>query len=141
VSSGVLISVGVAGFIDEAVFHQLLHWHHFYDKSTLDVGLASEGFFHTGSWLCIVTGLSLFAYLQRRHATVPKRIWAGALIGWGFFELYDGLFQHKILGLHQIRCHVDVLPYDLTWNIAGGLGLLVGLLLPRGPATTASTAR
>jgi Predicted membrane protein (DUF2243) len=33
--SGVLAGVGLVAFIDETVFHQLLHWHHFYDKSTL----------------------------------------------------------------------------------------------------------
>ena len=29
ISAGVLMGVGVAAFIDETVFHQLLHWHHF----------------------------------------------------------------------------------------------------------------
>src|SRR3954468_5989346 len=29
--SGALAGVGLAAFVDEAVFHQLLHWHHFYD--------------------------------------------------------------------------------------------------------------
>jgi uncharacterized membrane protein len=37
--SGVLTGVGVAAFIDETVFHQILHWHHFYDRSTPAVGL------------------------------------------------------------------------------------------------------
>src|SRR5579885_1432209 len=105
--SGILIGIGVAGFIDETVFHQLLHWHHFYDKSTTTAGLVSDGYFHAGSWLCIVAGLFLFADLQRRHVTVPKRVWAGGLLGWGGFQVYDGLFQHKVLGLHQIRYGVD----------------------------------
>ncbi len=30
--SGALVGVGIAAFVDETVFHQLLHWHHFYDK-------------------------------------------------------------------------------------------------------------
>jgi uncharacterized membrane protein len=134
ITSGVLIGIGVAGFIDETVFHQLLHWHHFYDESTPTVGLVSDGFFHAGSWLCIVIGLFLFADLQRKRATVPKRLWAGALLGWGGFQVYDGLFQHKVLGLHQIRYGVDILPYDLVWNIAGGLGVVVGVLLLLGQA-------
>jgi uncharacterized membrane protein len=136
ITSGVLIGIGVAGFIDETVFHQLLHWHHFYDESTPTVGLVSDGFFHAGSWLCIVIGLFLFADLQRKRATVPKRLWAGALLGWGGFQVYDGLFQHKVLGLHQIRYGVDILPYDLVWNIAGGLGVVVGVLLLLGRART-----
>jgi len=129
--SGVLIGVGVAAFVDETVFHQLLHWHHFYDKSTADVGLVSDGFFHAGGWLAIVVGLFLFADLQRRRAASGNRLWGGGFLGWGAFQLYDGLIQHKVFGLHQIRYHVDVLPYDVVWNVAGGVGVLIGLLLLR----------
>jgi uncharacterized membrane protein len=75
-AAGALIGVGVAGFVDETVFHQLLHWHHFYDKSTADVGLFSDGLFHAGSWLAIVAGLFLFADLQRRRAASSRRLWA-----------------------------------------------------------------
>src|ERR1700712_3483704 len=95
IMSGVLMGIGVAGFLDETVFHQLLHWHHFYDKGTPDVGLVSDGLFHAGSWTCIVVGIFLFADLQRRRGTVPKRVWAGGLLGWGGFQVYDGLIQHK----------------------------------------------
>ena len=49
--SGILFGIGMVAFIDEAVFHQLLHWHHFYDKSTTEIGLVSDGFFHAFSWL------------------------------------------------------------------------------------------
>lgn len=48
--SGILFGIGLAAFIDEAVFHQLLRWHHFYDKSTTDIGLISDGLFHAFSW-------------------------------------------------------------------------------------------
>jgi uncharacterized membrane protein len=132
--SGVLMGIGVAGFIDETVFHQLLHWHHFYDKGSANAGLVSDGLFHAGSWLCIVVGIFLFADLQRRRATVQKRLWAGGLLGWGGFQVYDGLIQHKVLGLHQIRYHVYLLPYDVVWNVAGGIGLAIGGYLMLGPA-------
>jgi uncharacterized membrane protein len=55
----VLIGVGIAAFIDETVFHQLLHWHHFYDKSTPAIGLVSDGAFHAFGWFAIVIGLVL----------------------------------------------------------------------------------
>ena len=129
--AGVLVGVGVAAFIDETVFHQLLHWHHFYDRSTSDAGLVSDGVFHAFGWLAIVVGLFLFADLQRRHASVRVRLWAGALLGWGGFQLYDGVIQHKLLGLHQIRYGVPLLGYDLAWNIAGGVAVVAGVLLLR----------
>ena len=63
--SGVLVGVGLVAFIDETVFHQLLHWHHFYDKSTLAVGLVSDGLFHAGGFIAMVAGLFLLA--DARH--------------------------------------------------------------------------
>lgn len=137
--SGVLIGVGVAAFLDETVFHQLLHWHNFYDRSTPTAGLVSDGYFHAFGWAAVVFGLFQFADLQRRATTVRRRVLAGALIGWGAFQVYDGVFQHKVLRLHQIRYGVHLLPYDLVWNIAGGTGVALGLLLLRRPGRSSST--
>jgi uncharacterized membrane protein len=132
--SGVLIGVGVAGFIDEVVFHQLLHWHHFYDRGTSSAGLVSDGFFHAFSWTAVVVGLFLLADLHRRLATVVRRVWAGALLGGGGFQLYDGVVHHKLLQVHQVRYGVELMPYDLAWNASGAVALVVGLVLLRGPA-------
>lgn len=52
--SGFLFGVGFVAFIDEAVFHQLLHWHHFYDRATTDIGLVADGLFHAFSWFATV---------------------------------------------------------------------------------------
>lgn len=137
-ASGVLIGIGVAAFLDETLFHQLLHWHHFYDKSTSTAGLVSDGYFHAGGWLCVVVGLFLFADRRRRGDTESGRVWAGGFLGWGAFQVYDGLIQHKLLGLHQIRYHVRLLPYDLAWNLAGAAGMLIGVLLLLKVRSTAS---
>ena len=126
-AAGLLIGIGVAAFVDEVVFHQLLHWHHFYDRASLEAGLVSDGLLHAGGWTAVVTGLFLFADQQRRRSTVPARVWAGGLLGAGGFQLFDGLVQHKVLRLHQVRYGVDLLPYDLLWNGAGALALLAGV--------------
>jgi uncharacterized membrane protein len=134
--SGVLAGVGLVAFVDETVFHQLLHWHHFYDRSTADVGLVSDGLFHAFGFVAVVTGLFLLADLRRRQSLVVRRWVGGLLLGAGGFQLYDGLVQHKVLGLHQIRYGVDLLPYDLTWNVVAALLVAAGLLLTlrtRGP--------
>lgn len=140
--AGVLIGIGVAAFLDETVFHQLLHWHHFYDGSTPTVGLVSDGYFHAGGFIALVAGLFVFADLQRRHATSVLRVWAGGLLGWGGFQVYDGLFQHKVLRLHQIRYAVDLWPYDLVWNLSGAVGIVIGAaLLLRARARARASAR
>jgi len=142
VISGLLCGIGVAGFVDETVFHQLLHWHHFYDKSTPAWGLISDGIFHAAAWLCIVGGLFLFADLRRRASFGALWLWGGFFLGLGGFQLYDGTLQHKVFRFHQIRYHVNILPYDLVWNALAALALLVGIaLLLRARRLAAATAR
>ena len=138
--SGLLFGVGLAAFVDETVFHQLLHWHHFYDKSTLAVGLVSDGLFHAGGFIAMVAGLFLLADAHRRGGFVPKRWWGGLLLGAGGFQLYDGIVQHKLLGLHQIRYHVTIWPYDLTWNIIAVIMIVAGVLLMKGEAGIARSS-
>lgn len=127
--AGALLGLGTVAFIDETVFHQLLHWHHFYDKSTSEIGLVSDGLFHAFSWIATVGALVLVADLRRDRAFWGRRFVAGWLVGAGFFELYDGLVQHKGLGLHQIRYNVDLVPYDVTWNVIAVVLLVAGLVL------------
>jgi uncharacterized membrane protein len=137
--SGLLAGVGLVAFIDETVFHQLLHWHHFYDKSTPAVALVSDGIFHAVGFTATCVGLFLLADAARRGTFIPKRWWASLLLGVGGFQLYDGIVQHKVLRLHQIRYHVTIWPYDLTWNGIAVVMLIAGIFLMLGRAHVART--
>lgn len=127
--AGVLFGLGTVAFLDEVVFHQLLHWHHFYDKSTSDVGLVSDGLFHAFSWFATVAASFNVMRLVRAGAFQRLTFFGGWLTGVGFFQLYDGLVQHKALGLHQIRYDVNLVPYDITWNVIASVLLLSGIAL------------
>lgn len=127
--SGALFGIGLAAFVDEAVFHQLLRWHHFYDKSTTDIGLISDGIFHAFSWFATIASLFLFADLHRRRMFWMRRWCAGVLIGAGGFQLYDGTIQHKLMRLHQIRYVENVVIYDVIWNVIALIMLLIGIYL------------
>ncbi|MGD6834399.1 DUF2243 domain-containing protein [Sutcliffiella halmapala] len=127
--SGILFGIGLVAFLDEAIFHQLLHWHHFYDKSTTDIGLVSDGIFHAFSWFATVGGLFLFADLRRRHALWVKRWMGGVLLGAGGFQFYDGTIQHKLMRIHQIRYVENVLIYDLIWLVIAVVLAIAGAIL------------
>ncbi|MFH0066925.1 DUF2243 domain-containing protein [Peribacillus sp. NPDC056705] len=127
--SGFLFGIGLVAFIDETIFHQLLNLHHFYDKSTSSIGLVSDGLFHALSWFATVGSLFMFADLRRRKGLWLKRWIGGVLLGAGAFQLYDGTIQHKLMRLHQIRYNVDILPYDLIWNIAAAIMILIGITI------------
>lgn len=126
--SGFLFGVGLIAFIDEAIFHQILHWHHFYDKSTTRIGLISDGLFHALSWFATIGGLFMFADLRRRNALSLKTWWGGVFLGAGAFQFYDGTIQHKVMQIHQIRYVENVVIYDLVWNVAAVLMITIGLI-------------
>ncbi len=145
-AAGAVLGVGLAGFVDETVFHQLLHWHHFWDGGSQSAGVVSDGLFHAVSTICLAGALFWFADLRRRDAAVLQAWTGGILLGAGGFQLYDGLVQHKLFGLHQIRYHVTIWPYDLVWDALAVVMLVAGWALlrrrsrparsPRGPVST-----
>jgi Predicted membrane protein (DUF2243) len=55
----VLVGIGVAGSLDEIVLHQLLRWHHLYDRGSQAAGLIADGIFHLASTATVVIGLVL----------------------------------------------------------------------------------
>ncbi|MFE7649615.1 DUF2243 domain-containing protein [Streptomyces phaeoluteigriseus] len=127
--AGLLIGMAVMAATDEIVFHQLLGWHHFYDRSTTGVGLLSDGLLHTAELLALVAGFFLSADLRRRGVLAGAQQRAGFFLGLGLFQLFDGVVDHKVLRVHQIRYGVDVTPYDWAWNVSGLVLLIVGCAL------------
>lgn len=127
-----IVGVGLMAAIDEIVFHQILAWHHFYDRSTPAVGLFADGLLHAAELIAIVAGFFMYAE-ARRHGSADGRLqWGAFLTGAGAFQLFDGLVDHKVLRVHQIRYGIDnLMAYDLAWNAAGMVVLLAGLALLR----------
>jgi uncharacterized membrane protein len=129
--ASVLGGVGLMAGADQVLFHQLLGWHHLYDGSTDRIGLLTDGLLHAVELAVLVTGLLLLVRLARRGGLAARSAAAGVLLGAGGFQLFDGLVNHKVLGLHQVRYGVDLLPYDLAWNASGAVLLVAGVLLAR----------
>jgi uncharacterized membrane protein len=128
----VLVGIGVAGSLDEIVLHQLLRWHHFYDRGSQAAGLIADGIFHLGSTAALVIGLVLLVQRWRTARDPLRQAAAGILLGAGGFNLYDGTIQHKLLGLHQVRAGApNNLPYDLVFIAIAAVVLVAGLLLLR----------
>jgi uncharacterized membrane protein len=128
----VLVGVGVAGSLDEIVLHQLLRWHHLYDRGSQAAGLIADGIFHLGSTAALAIGLVLLVQRWRNGRGPLRQSAAGILLGAGGFNLYDGIIQHKLLGLHQVRAGApNNLPYDLVFIGVATVVLVAGLLLLR----------
>ncbi|WP_244094280.1 DUF2243 domain-containing protein [Jeotgalibacillus salarius] len=127
--SGILFGIGLMVVIDEVIFHQLLQWHHLYDQSTTSVGIIADGLLTSFGFFAAVFGLFMFADLRKKSATRWKR-WIGSVcLGAGGFQLFDGIISHKLLQIHQIRYGVDILPYDIAWNLFALALIIVGAVI------------
>jgi uncharacterized membrane protein len=131
VLTGLVLGVAFMAAVDEIVFHLVLSWHHFYDRSTSEIALLSDGLLQTVYLVLLVAGFFTYADLRRRGILGRRSAVAAFVLGLGAFQLFDGIVDHKLLRLHQVRYGVDVLPYDLAWNGAAVLLLVVGAVLLR----------
>lgn len=131
VTATIPLGIGMMAAIDEIIFHQLLGWHHFFDWGTPAFSLLSDGLLHSGELIFFVLGFFIFTDLRRRKTLNRTAAWAGFFFGLGAFQLFDGIVDHKLLRLHQIRYVENILLYDLIWNAFGLLLLLTGWLIYR----------
>jgi uncharacterized membrane protein len=146
--TGILLGIGIVGFIDETVFHQLLQWHNFYWNTDQFGRILSDGLFHIFSTLLLLWGtIRLWRSSLSWTAFNRKIIVAGILMGAGGFNFYDGIVQHAILHLHLVNEHVCVtplsrsdtilgicrndIPYEIVWDLVGLIVLSLGWFLWR----------
>jgi uncharacterized membrane protein len=131
--AGLLLGIGMGGFVDGIVLHQLLQWHNMLasqvpvtDLVSAKVNMFWDGLFHAFTWLTTFAGLVLL-WRAGGRPDVPwsARTFAGSLLGgWGLFNLVEGVVDHLVLGLH----HVKPGPAQVAWDY-GFLAFALGLLL------------
>lgn len=133
--AGVVLGLGLGGFFDGIVFHQLLQWHHMltdhgHPMTTvpgLEVNTTWDGIFHSSTWILTVMGLGLLWRVERRYDLSWSWFLVGALlIGWGAFNVVEGVIDHHILTLHHVR---DDLGGPWEWDagfLAWGMVMLGG---------------
>jgi uncharacterized membrane protein len=142
-----LLGVGLGGFIDGIVLHQILQWHHMLTAtgdhpSTTVAGLEdntlADGLFHVATWALVLIGTTMAVRAwQRGELAPPWRVHIGMLLaGWGVFNVVEGVVNHHILTVHHVRDDVsDKLPWDLGFLAFGAVLLIVGLALGRSADT------
>lgn len=148
VGPGIVIGLGLGGFFDGIVLHQILQWHHLvsgiYPPDSLEnlqLNTLWDGLFHLAAYSLTLLGLlMLWSVLRRGTAVRSYRVLIGAmLIGWGIFNVLDSVINHYLLGIHHIRPGPDEAWYDLGFLVWGAAMLLGGWLLTRPRSDPAST--
>jgi len=149
--AGYALGFGLGGFFDGILLHQVLQWHHLLSgieeaRQDIRVLILADGAFHV--LMYVVTGIGLWLLWRgRQEFSAPgadRRLFANALIGFGFWHVLDSVLSHWILGIHRIRMDVDdPLFWDLLWfGLFGIVPLLLGWFVRRGGSgSTGRTAR
>lgn len=143
VSAGILFGLGLGGFFDGIVLHQVLQWHHMvsseYPPDTVDnlkFNTFLDGLFHASTYLFVALGLvMLWRTAHKSHLWWSGRLLVGTmLMGFGIFNLVEGMVDHQILGLHHVNETVSRekwIYWDLGFLIWGALMLVGGWTLYR----------
>jgi uncharacterized membrane protein len=142
VSAGVLFGLGLGGFFDGIVFHQVLQWHHMLTSAghppdsveNLKLNTLWDGLFHASTYIFIVAGLAvLWRSAHRRHLCWSTKLLVGTmLIGFGAFNLVEGIVDHQLLGIHHVNETVareDWIYWDVGFLNWGAAMLVVGWYL------------
>jgi uncharacterized membrane protein len=136
-AAGLFLGLGLGGFFDGIVLHQVLQWHHMASHAVppdsleaLRFNVFLDGLFHALTYVFVAAGLALLWRAgHRRHLKWSTGAFAGTLLmGFGLFNLVEGLVNHQILGLHHVN---ETVPRHqwIWWDLgflAWGAAMLAG---------------
>src|ERR1043165_4450604 len=106
-SAGIFFGLGLGGFFDGIVLHQLLQWHHMLTSAgypadsvrNLRINTLWDGVFHSATYVFVGAGLNVLGPRARRGPIRwSTRLLVGTiLIGFGAFNLVEGVVDHHLL--------------------------------------------
>jgi uncharacterized membrane protein len=145
----VLLGLGLGGFFDGIALHQLLQWHHMVSSvdsfspetvSGLRTNTLADGLFHAVTYIFTVLGVTLlWRALRAAEKGTASQLIGLALLGWGLFNVVEGIVDHLLLGIHHVN---ETAPREhwLWWDLAfllwGAAMIVTGWRLWRGRVTS-----
>jgi uncharacterized membrane protein len=138
--SGVLLGIGIGGLTDGIVLHHILQWHNMLSARVPPVSMTAmtqnmlcDGLFDLVMLCIAVVGIALLWREARAGIAFESgtSFMGHVLVGWGAFNVIEGLVDHEWLGLHHVRDLPVFIPiYDWWFLAVAGIGAaLLGALL------------
>ena len=141
ITAGTFLGIGMGGFVDGILFHQILQLHAMVSaivpKTTIaniEINMFWDGMFHALTWVMTAIGLMLL-WKAARRVDVPwlGKVFVGALfLGWGLFNLIEGIIDHHILNLHHVYEAQGQSKFDYLFLLSGVVFIVGGLMAIRG---------
>lgn len=150
IAAATLLGIGMGGFVDGIVFHQILQLHNMLSAVrppvnvvNLEINMFWDGLFHAFTWIMTTIGLVLLwrAGLRPEVPWSTRTFVGGLIFGWGVFNLVEGVIDHHILNIHHVVETPNHLIYDLAFLASGVTFILIGIaIMGTGRIANSSTA-
>jgi uncharacterized membrane protein len=110
-TASMVVGIGMGGFIDGIVLHQVLQVHEMLsnkipptDYIGKSVNMFWDGIFHFFCMIVVLIGIILmWKLLFRKDVDRSGKLFGGGLLlGWGLFNIVEGVVDHQILKLHNV---------------------------------------
>lgn len=138
-AAGIFLGLGLGGFFDGIVLHQILQWHHMatsavYPPDSLEnlkFNTLLDGLFHALTYVFVVIGLVRLWWetQQQHHWWSGKMLMGSILMGFGLFNVVEGIVDHHVLKLHHVNETVPSeqwINWDAGFLVWGVVMLLLG---------------
>jgi len=133
--AGLFLGVGLGGFLDGIVFHQILQVHGMLSArvaktsiANLEINMFWDGVFHACTWVMTLIGVILLFRAGSSGGPLASggRFSGALMVGWGIFNLVEGSLNHHLLHLHHVVEAKGESIFDLFFLISGGLLVFAG---------------
>lgn len=140
IAAGTLMGIGMGGFVDGILFHQIFQIHNMLSAklppNTLvnaKTNMVWDGLFHALTWVATAISIGmLWNAVKRKDVSLSGNTFLGSLVlGWGIFNVVEGIIDHHILGIHHVVELQGLSMYDYLFLASGVLFILIGLAFIR----------
>jgi uncharacterized membrane protein len=140
IAAGTLLGIGMGGFVDGILFHQIFQIHSMLSvKMPQDIlvnvktSMVWDGLFHALTWVTTAVGLVVLWNAGKAIdcSWSGQTLWGSLFLGWGIFNVVEGIIDHHILGIHHVVERLGVSIYDYVFLASGVVFLIIGWSLIR----------
>lgn len=134
-AAGITLGMGMGGFFDGIVFHQILQMHNMLSArvptDTLlgaKTNMVWDGIFHAAVWVLTSAGIAMLWRAARRSDAIlsTKALVGAMLMGWGAFNVVEGIVDHHLLQLHHVYQVLGQSMWDYAFLAWGAAMLSIG---------------
>jgi uncharacterized membrane protein len=110
-TAGMVLGIGLGGFADGIVLHQILQWHEMLSAKVpatnyvgKSVNMFWDGIFHAFCFVVVLLGVALLWRASKLPSALNsgRLLVGGMLSGWGIFNIVEGVIDHQLLKLHNV---------------------------------------